>query len=75
MEESFLVTGISRSGYGKGTVKITRTGTGWSQRVMKEISDATFSDCHNVDYVSAESRGLIEEWIKCDFTRFSIFEA
>ncbi len=69
--DDFLVTGVSRAGYGSGTVRITRTAFGWSQRAVKEVSDAAFSDCLNADYVSAESEGLIDEWIKCDFTTYS----
>jgi len=69
--DDFLVSGVSRAGYGSGTVRISRTAAGWSQRTIKDVSDPVFSDCLNADYVNQESEALVLEWIKCDFTKYS----
>lgn len=68
----FYVEGVSRRGYGTGTVRLVQTSKGWEQRAV--AGDRDFMDCFNFDYVSRESEGDLRAWLRCDMTGIRSFD-
>lgn len=71
----FYIDGTTRKN-DKGTIALTRTSKGWTQRAVRTNDDddvsVDFAATVNRDYVSNETEEQIMEWVRLDFKSWSV---